>query len=223
MNGSINNNRIDLARIYGFNRSNNANSLSKAMNVQPPSLEQIATSNGFALNNRENMENAENAVNEMNNIDSINNEQNPMENENMNMPETSTKNNPVSENQIDLETCARGRCRFAPSSVEPFSNTEAEGDNNFCPSCRKSDFMPITEYNQPYPINASNIQYLNGFIRSQVGRRVHVEFLIGTNNIVEKDGYLVAVGANFILLNPLDTTDILACDFYNIKFMKFYY
>ena len=220
MNGKINNNQIDLAQIYGLNRSDNANSRSKSMNVQPPSLEQIATSNGFALNNRENMENA---VNEMNNINSVNNGQNNPESENMNMTETSMENNPVSENQIDLETCARGRCRFAPMSVEPFSNTGADGDTNFCPSCRNNDFMPITEYNQPYPINASNIQYLNGFIRSQVGRRVHVEFLIGTNNIVEKDGYLVAVGANFILLNPLDTTDILACDFYNIKFMKFYY
>lgn len=222
MNGSINNNRIDLARIYGLNRSDNANSRSKSMNVQPPSLEQIATSNGFALNNRENMENAENAVNEMNNFNTINNEQNPLESENMNMSERSTENNPELENEIDLETCARGRCRFVPGSVQPFENTGADGESNFCPSCRK-DFMPITEYNQPYPINASNIQYLNGFIRSQVGRRVHVEFLIGTNNIVEKDGYLVAVGANFILLNPLDTTDIIACDFYNIKFMKFYY
>lgn len=219
MNGNINNNQIDLARIYGLNRSDNTNSRSKAMNVQPPSLEQIATNNNFALNNRENAENTENAVNEMN---SVNNELNPMESENMNMAERSTENNPVSENEIDLETCARGRCRFAPMSVEPFSNTETESERNFCPSCR-NDFMPITEYNQPYPINAANIQYLNGFIRSQVGRRVHVEFLIGTNNIVEKDGYLVAVGANFILLNPLDTTDILACDFYNIKFMKFYY
>ncbi|MGN0471061.1 MAG: hypothetical protein ACI4GV_09140 [Acutalibacteraceae bacterium] len=220
MNGSINNNRIDLARIYGLNRSDNANSRSKSMNVQPPSLEQIAASNNLAMNSNANNENA---VNSVNNINSVNYEQNNPESENMNMAEISAENNPELEKEVDLETCARGRCRFAPSSVEPFSNTEAEGDNNFCPSCRKNDFMPITEYNQPYPINASNIQYLNGFIRSQVGRRVHVEFLIGTNNIVEKDGYLVAVGANFILLNPLDTTDILACDFYNIKFMKFYY
>ena len=219
MNGNINNNRIDLAQIYGLNRSESNNLRSKAMNVQPPSLEQIATRNNFALNNRENIANNENAVNEMNRI---NNEQSPMESENMNMSESNMENNVENRNQVDLETCARGRCRFAPMSVEPFDNIGADGNVDFCPSCR-NDLMPITEYNQPYPINADNIQYLNGFIRSQVGRRVHVEFLIGTNNIVEKDGYLVAVGANFILLNPLDTTDILACDFYNIKFMKFYY
>lgn len=83
--------------------------------------------------------------------------------------------------------------------------------------------QPIPEYNQPYPITADNIQYLNGFIRSQVGRNVSIEFLVGTNQLITKEGFLVAVGANFILLNPKGTNDILACDFYNIKFITFYY
>lgn len=83
--------------------------------------------------------------------------------------------------------------------------------------------QPIPEYNQPYPITAESIQYLNGFIRSQVGRNVSIEFLVGTNQIVTKEGFLVAVGANFILLNQKGTNDILACDFYNIKFITFYY
>lgn len=83
--------------------------------------------------------------------------------------------------------------------------------------------QPILEYNQPYPITAESIQYLNGFIRSQVGRNVSIEFLVGTNQIVTKEGFLVAVGANFILLNQKGTNDILACDFYNIKFITFYY
>lgn len=83
--------------------------------------------------------------------------------------------------------------------------------------------QPILEYNQPYPITAESIQYLNGFIRSQIGRNVSIEFLVGTNQIVTKEGFLVAVGANFILLNQKGTNDILACDFYNIKFITFYY
>lgn len=83
--------------------------------------------------------------------------------------------------------------------------------------------QPILEYNQPYPITAESIQYLNGFIRSQIGRNVSIEFLVGTNQLVTKEGFLVAVGANFILLNQKGTNDILACDFYNIKFITFYY
>lgn len=83
--------------------------------------------------------------------------------------------------------------------------------------------QPILEYNQPYPITAESIQYLNGFIRSQIGRNVSIEFLVGTNQIVTKEGFLIAVGANFILLNQKGTNDIIACDFYNIKFITFYY
>ena len=72
-------------------------------------------------------------------------------------------------------------------------------------------------------MTAESLQYLNGFIRTQIGRRVRVEFLIGTNTMTDRTGILVAVGANYILLNETEADDLLACDFYNIKFIKFYY
>lgn len=81
----------------------------------------------------------------------------------------------------------------------------------------------INDLNQGTPITADSLQYLNGFIRTQIGRRVRVEFLIGTNTITDRTGILVAVGANYILINETETDDLLACDFYNIKFIKFYY
>ena len=68
-----------------------------------------------------------------------------------------------------------------------------------------------------------SLQYMNGFLRTQVGRPVQVDFLVGTNSIVTRSGILLAVGANFILINETETDDILACDFYNIKFVRFYY
>ncbi len=83
--------------------------------------------------------------------------------------------------------------------------------------------QPITDLNQPYPITAESLQYLNGFMRTQIGRKVRVEFLIGTNTTTDRIGILVGVGANYILLNEIETDDILACDFYNIKFIRFYY
>ncbi len=83
--------------------------------------------------------------------------------------------------------------------------------------------MQITDFTNPYPVTAESIQYLNGFIRTQIGRRVTIDFLVGSNNIVEKSGYLLGVAANYILLNELDTNDITTCDFYNIKFIRFYY
>ncbi len=83
--------------------------------------------------------------------------------------------------------------------------------------------IAITDFSNPFPVTAESIQYLNGFIRTQIGRRITVTFLIGSNLLEEKSGFLLGVGANYILLNELDTNDITACDFYNIKFIRFYY
>ena len=82
---------------------------------------------------------------------------------------------------------------------------------------------PLTAAGQPMPISGESLQYLNGFLRTQLGRTVTVEFLIGANTLVDRTGTLLAVGANYILINETQTDDITACDFYNIKFVRFYY
>ena len=46
-----------------------------------------------------------------------------------------------------------------------------------------------------------------------------MEFLVGANTLVDRTGVLLAVGANYILINEIQTDDITACDFYNIKFV----
>lgn len=86
-----------------------------------------------------------------------------------------------------------------------------------------NEFAPITEYNQPYPITSESIQYLNGFLRTQIGRRAEIQILVGTDNLVTKDGYLLGIGANYILINEIGTSDLTTCDFYNIKFVRFFY
>lgn len=86
-----------------------------------------------------------------------------------------------------------------------------------------SDLAPITPWTQPMPVTTESLQFMNGFMRTQIGRKVTVEFLIGTNTLVDKTGTLLAVGANYILINEIETDDILLCDFFSIKFMKFYY
>lgn len=83
--------------------------------------------------------------------------------------------------------------------------------------------MPITDMTQPAPLTAESIEFLNGFMRTQIGRRVRVEFLIGTNTFTDKAGTLLSVGANYILLREANSDDLLACDFFNIKFITFFY
>ena len=75
----------------------------------------------------------------------------------------------------------------------------------------------------PYEVTRESLQYLNGFIRTQIGRRVTIDFLLGSDTLTSKTGYLLAVAQNYLLLNELDTNDVTACDLYTMKFIRFYY
>lgn len=75
----------------------------------------------------------------------------------------------------------------------------------------------------PYQVTRDSLQYLNGFIKTQIGRRVSIDFLIGSDIVTTKTGYLLAVAQNYLLLNELDTNDVTACDLYTLKFIRFYY
>jgi len=100
----------------------------------------------------------------------------------------------------------------------------ASGTGTMMQSAAQSQLMaPITDLNQPMPMTVESLQYLNGFMRTQVGRKVLVDFLLGTNTFTDKSGILMGVGANYILLKESDSDDIVACDFFNIKFIKFYH
>lgn len=85
------------------------------------------------------------------------------------------------------------------------------------------ELQPITEYNQPFPVTGESIQYLNGFMRTQIGRKIELQILVGTNTLVTKTGYLLGIGANFILISEIGTGDLTTCDFYNIKFVRYFY
>lgn len=126
----------------------------------------------------------------------------------------SSSNNMENAQQLPHQSYPLTEESTTPSTANPPTSSEIKSTESL---------QPIQEYNQPFPITAESIQYLNGFLRSQIGRRVRIDFLVGNNCLVTKDGFLLAVGANFLLINPTDTDDILACDFFNIKFITIYY
>lgn len=72
-------------------------------------------------------------------------------------------------------------------------------------------------------LNYNDIQFLNGFIRTQIGRYIRVECLVGSNNIEIRAGYLIGVGLNYILLQESVTGNIISVDFWSIKFVYYYY
>ena len=81
--------------------------------------------------------------------------------------------------------------------------------------------MVPPEYEQT--IDYASIQYMNGFLRTQIGRYVRVEQLIGSGNTEERFGFLVGVGNNYLLLQDISDGNILVVDFYSIKFVYIYF
>lgn len=73
--------------------------------------------------------------------------------------------------------------------------------------------------NQNTPEVLTNNIYTPAFLRENIGKLMRVEFLIGTNNLVDRTGILVDVGASYILLRALESDVITYADIYSIKFI----
>lgn len=75
----------------------------------------------------------------------------------------------------------------------------------------------VTNSNSP-EILTNNI-YTPAFLRQYLGRLVRVEFLIGTNNLVDRVGIMEDVGASYILLRSVESNTLVYADIYAIKFV----
>jgi len=75
------------------------------------------------------------------------------------------------------------------------------------------------EIDQNSPEILTNAIYTPGFLRQQIGKLMRVEFLIGTNNLVDRIGILQDVGASYILLRSFENDSLVYCDIYSIKFI----
>ncbi|TDT60947.1 hypothetical protein [Fonticella tunisiensis] len=80
---------------------------------------------------------------------------------------------------------------------------------------------PIAE--EPYPIEPplTNIAYLQAYLRTQIGKRVRIEFLIGTNTLTDRSGTLTDVGISYVILRDPSGARVV-CDLYSIKFVNIF-
>lgn len=69
------------------------------------------------------------------------------------------------------------------------------------------------------PETLTNSIYTPGFLRNYIGKLVKVEFLIGTNNLQDRIGVLLEVGASYIVLRSVQDSNLLYCDIFAIKFV----
>lgn len=112
----------------------------------------------------------------------------------------------------NLPTCYEQRPNGEMAMPQPLYPTGAQSG---------TQLQPITPTNEPQALSLQSTEYLNGYLRTQIGKMVRVEFLIGTGTLIDRTGTLLSVGANYITIRQVQTDDIITCDFFSIKFITF--
>ncbi len=90
-------------------------------------------------------------------------------------------------------------------------------ENEFHAQNKREDRQ--VEINQNSPEILTNPIYTLAFLRQQIGKLMRVEFLIGTNMLVDRIGILQDVGASYIVLRSFENDSLVYCDIYSIKFI----
>lgn len=75
---------------------------------------------------------------------------------------------------------------------------------------------------QPGPPVQQDVNYTQGWLKTQIGKYMKFEFLIGTNFLIDREGILTEVGISYIVIKETGTNDIVMCDLYSIKFARVY-
>ena len=86
-----------------------------------------------------------------------------------------------------------------------------------------SEQMPPQTMQRPSPTpNPQDQDTFSEILTANIGAYVLIQFLIGSTSLVDKEGYLYAVGTNFITIyEPLDDRYVV-CDLYSVKFVTIY-
>lgn len=72
---------------------------------------------------------------------------------------------------------------------------------------------------QQGPPPATERGYIPYYLTSNLGKSVRAEFIIGTNQYVDKTGILNEVGINYFVLEDVGSRTHIMCDLYSVKFV----
>lgn len=114
-----------------------------------------------------------------------------------------------------------------PTSITPDSGSLGPSAGQF-QNANPNTWVVQVPQNRLLPVGYTevldvyNIQYLNGYLRTQIGNYIIAETLIGNNLIKNREGILIGVGVNYIILKIPDTEDTIVLDYYTIKAITVY-
>lgn len=72
---------------------------------------------------------------------------------------------------------------------------------------------------QQGPPPANEKGYIPYYLTSNIGKNVRADFIIGTNQYVDKAGVLSEVGINYFVLYDVNSRASIMCDLYSVKFV----
>ena len=118
---------------------------------------------------------------------------------------------------------------YQPIRENQYSNTN---EQNVTPE--QSGAQTQNKIPAPMPMNPSDFeqapgspttldtQYTQGYLKTKIGKKVRISFLIGTSTFQDRSGTLLDVGISYVIIQDIDTNTQTLCDIYSIKFVTFY-
>ncbi|AZV55484.1 hypothetical protein [Clostridium sp. AWRP] len=64
--------------------------------------------------------------------------------------------------------------------------------------------------------------YTQGYLRTQIGKKVRVTFLLGTGTLQDRTGILDSVGISYIIIKNTETNTRELADIYSVKFVTIF-
>ncbi|WP_432401435.1 hypothetical protein [Wukongibacter sp. M2B1] len=123
------------------------------------------------------------------------------------------------------------RMPMYPMSNNPIGENSMMGMPPYQEDSRQDEPSPITGFGtsgepdfliQPGPPVQDDVNYTQGYLRTKIGEYVKIEFLIGTNLFIDKEGVLKDVGISYVVIEEAGTGNELMADIYSIKFVTLF-
>ncbi len=113
--------------------------------------------------------------------------------------------------------------RQMPLSTEtpilPLENDDEIFDNRQQPGAPPSgNTQPPSNPTSPTQI----ADFTQGYLQTQIGKRMRLQFLIGSNAMQDRVGVLTQVGIDYLIIRDQDTNNLELCDLYALKFADIY-
>jgi hypothetical protein len=116
---------------------------------------------------------------------------------------------------------------FSPVPMMPLQNFDSFDDTRQKPMYPTPPTPPTPPSNEEFEVAPgspvqNNLLYNQGWLTTQIGQYVKIEFLIGTTMLIDREGILKQVGISYVVIEESGTNDIVMCDIYSIKFVRVY-